>query len=344
VSSATSAPSAHAGPLLSVEDLVTCFATPRGEVTALDRVSFTLDAGRALGLVGESGSGKSVTALSIARLLHEPPARIASGRVLFESRDLLSLNEKQLCELRGDRLSMIFQEPMTSLNPVVRVGDQVGEPLVLHRGLSRKDARARAVELFRKVGIADPELRVLAYPHELSGGMRQRVMIAMAIACEPRLLIADEPTTALDVTIQAQILALLSELRRELGSALLLITHDLGVVAETCDEVAVLYAGQVIERAPVKALFAAPRHPYTVGLLRSIPPFDASDEAAHARLTEIPGMVPRLDELPSGCRFAARCERAQARCRAEAPALAPSPLDVDPARLVRCFFPVDGGG
>ncbi len=337
--------SAAGAPLLSVEDLVTCFATPRGEVTALDRVSFTLDAGHALGLVGESGSGKSVTALSIARLLRDPPARIASGRVVFESRDLLPLSEAQMCELRGDRLSMIFQEPMTSLNPVVRVGDQVGEPLVLHRGLSRKEARARAVELFRKVGIADPERRVLAYPHELSGGMRQRVMIAMAIACGPRLLIADEPTTALDVTIQAQILALLSELRRELGSALLLITHDLGVVAETCDEVVVLYAGQVVERAPVKALFAAPRHPYTAGLLRSIPPFDPDDDREPGKLTEIPGMVPRLHELPSGCRFAARCDRAQDRCRAEAPPLEQSPVRADdPARLVRCFFPVDGAG
>ncbi len=332
-------------PLLSVEDLVTCFATPRGEVTALDRVSFSLQAGRALGLVGESGSGKSVTALSIARLLRDPPARIAGGRVLFEARDLLTLSEDQMCELRGDRLSMIFQEPMTALNPVVRVGDQVGEPLVLHRGLSRKEARGQAVELFRKVGIADPERRVLAYPHELSGGMRQRVMIAMAIACGPRLLIADEPTTALDVTIQAQILALLSELRRELGSALLLITHDLGVVAETCDDVVVLYAGQVVERAPVKALFAAPRHPYTAGLLRSIPPFDPSrtDDAPVARLTEIPGIVPRLHELPTGCRFAARCERAQDRCRAELPPIAASPIAGDDGdRLVRCFFPIEG--
>ena len=334
-----------AQPLLSVENLTTCFATPHGEVTALDAVTFSIAAGNALGLVGESGSGKSVTALSITRLLRDPPARIAGGKVIFEGRDLLQLDEDQLCEVRGDRLSMIFQEPMTSLNPVVRVGDQVGEPLVLHRGLSRKDARRKAVELFQRVGIGDPEKRVMSYPHELSGGMRQRVMIAMAIACGPKLLIADEPTTALDVTIQAQILALLGTLRKETGSAMLLITHDLGVVAETCDEVIVMYAGQVVERAPVRALFSAPRHPYTLGLLRSIPPFEFDENAAEpttrAPLVEIPGMVPRLHELPSGCRFAPRCERAQDRCRAEVPPLAASPIaGDDPDRLVRCFFPV----
>ena len=337
---------AAAGPLLSVEDLTTCFRTERGEVTALDRVSFTVPSGGALGLVGESGSGKSVTALSIARLLHDPPARIAGGKVVFEGRDLLGLDEPAMCEVRGDRLSMIFQEPMTSLNPVVRVGDQVGEPLVLHRGLSRKEARARAVELFKQVGIADPERRVLSYPHELSGGMRQRVMIAMAIACGPRLVIADEPTTALDVTIQAQILALLTELRQATGSALLLITHDLGVVAETCDEVVVMYAGQVVEHAPVRALFAAPRHPYTAGLLRSIPPFDVGGaDVAPGPLTEIPGVVPRLSELPSGCRFSTRCERVQPRCQKEAPPLVPSARLVAgdaEDRLVRCFFPVEG--
>jgi oligopeptide/dipeptide ABC transporter ATP-binding protein len=324
-------------PLLDVRELVVRFATEHGEVTALDRVSLSLAAGGTLGLVGESGSGKSVTALSIARLLREPPARVAGGEVIFEARDLLKLSEREMCGVRGNRLSMIFQEPMTSLNPVVRVGDQVGEPLVLHRGLSRKEARARALELFREVGIADPERRVLAYPHELSGGMRQRVMIAMAIACGPRLIIADEPTTALDVTIQAQILALLSTLRKTTGSALLLISHDLGVIAETCDEVAVMYAGQIVERAPVKKLFATPRHPYTVGLLRSIPAFDPQSSAATGKLTEIPGTVPRLSELPSGCRFAPRCPRAQQKCRDEEPQLAP--LD-EPTQLVRCFFPV----
>jgi peptide/nickel transport system ATP-binding protein len=340
------APAPAAGPLLSVEDLSTCFRTPTGEVTAIDRVSFSLPAGGTVGLVGESGSGKSVTALSIARLLATPPARIAGGKVMFEGRDLLKLREAEMCAVRGDRLSMIFQEPMTSLNPVVRVGDQVGEPLVLHRGLSRKEARARAVELFKKVGIADPERRVLAYPHELSGGMRQRVMIAMAIACDPKLVIADEPTTALDVTIQAQILELLGALRKETGSAMLLITHDLGVVAETCDEVVVMYAGQVVERAPAKTLFLAPRHPYTHGLLRSIPSFDLSaDGEVGGRLTEIPGVVPRLSELPSGCRFAERCDRVQPKCRAEAPPLVPSSQLVSgdgPDRLVRCFFPIEG--
>jgi peptide/nickel transport system ATP-binding protein len=319
-----------------VQELVTQFSTPHGVVTALDRVSLSVQPGTALGLVGESGSGKSVTALSIARLFHGTAANIASGRVLFEGRDLLTLTEREMCTVRGDRLTMIFQEPMTSLNPVMRVGDQVGEPLVLHRGLSRREARAQAVELFKKVGIADPERRVLAYPHELSGGMRQRVMIAMAIACGPRLLIADEPTTALDVTIQAQILELLSELRRTTGAALLLITHDLGVVAETCDEVAVMYAGQVVERAPARAAFGSPRHPYTLGLLRSIPPFVIDDEEATAPLTEIPGMVPRLHELPTHCRFADRCDRVQARCRTEMPALA----EIEPDRLVRCFYPV----
>ena len=336
-------------PLLAVEDLTTCFSTSSGEVTALDRVSFSIPAGGAVGLVGESGSGKSVTALSIARLLPEPPARIAGGRVRFEDRDLLALSEREMCGVRGDRLSMIFQEPMTSLNPVARVGDQVGEPLVLHRGLSRRDARARAEGLLRQVGIADPERRVRAYPHELSGGMRQRVMIAMAIACGPRLLIADEPTTALDVTIQAQILALLGELRRATGSALLLISHDLGVIAETCDDVVVMYAGQVVESAPATALFAAPRHPYTAGLLRSIPPFDPTmADAPAARLVEIPGVVPQLHALPAGCRFAARCDRVQDRCRAEPPPLVPVARllpDAAPAageHLVRCFFPVPG--
>jgi len=324
-------------PLLDVRELVVRFATEHGEVTALDRVSLSLVAGGTLGLVGESGSGKSVTALSIARLLREPPARVAGGEVIFEARDLLKLSEREMCSVRGDRLSMIFQEPMTSLNPVVRVGDQVGEPLVLHRGLSRKDARARALELFREVGIADPERRVLAYPHELSGGMRQRVMIAMAIACGPRLIIADEPTTALDVTIQAQILALLSTLRKTTGSALLLISHDLGVIAETCDEVAVMYAGQIVERAEVRTLFATPRHPYTVGLLRSIPAFDPKSSSVTGKLTEIPGSVPRLSELPTGCRFAPRCPRAQQKCRDEEPQLAS--ID-EPTQLVRCFFPV----
>ncbi len=319
--------------LLEVEDLVTRFAVGGKELRAVDRVSFQVAAGGTLGIVGESGSGKSVTALSIMRLLRDPPGRVIGGQVRFEGRDLLSLAEREMEKIRGDRMAMIFQEPMTSLNPVMTCGDQAGEPLVIHRGKSRREARAEAVELFRKVGIADPDKRVHDFPHQMSGGMRQRVMIAMALACRPSLLIADEPTTALDVTIQAQILSLLATLRSELGMALVLITHDLGVVAETCDQVIVMYAGQVVERAPVRALFAAPRHPYTAGLLRAIPSLQA---AGKAKLYEIPGVVPPLDRLPTGCRFQDRCDRVEDRCRKEAPQLE----SIDGDRLVRCFKPV----
>jgi oligopeptide/dipeptide ABC transporter ATP-binding protein len=311
---------------------------------AVDQVSFKIAAGRTVGLVGESGSGKSVTALSILRLVRAP-GRVESGQIVFDGRDLLALPERELEKVRGDRIAMIFQEPMTSLNPVLTTGAQVAEPLMLHRNKNRREALQEAVELFRRVGIADPERRVREYPHQMSGGMRQRVMIAMALACRPQLLIADEPTTALDVTIQAQILELLAKLRAELGMALLLITHDLGVVAETCDEVVVMYAGHVVERAPVAELFARPRHPYTAGLLRSVPSFgegergsrEALDARGKKRLQEIPGLVPQLDQLPPGCRFQDRCPRVQERCRKEAP-----PLEViAPDRLVRCFFPVD---
>jgi peptide/nickel transport system ATP-binding protein len=327
-------------PLLEVQELVTRFAVADGgELRAVDGVSFEVGAGRAVGLVGESGSGKSVTALSILRLVRDPPGRVVGGQVRFRGRDLLALSEREMRAVRGDQISMIFQEPMTSLNPVMSTGDQVAEPLLLHRNMSRAAARAEALALYRKVGIADPERRLHDYPHQMSGGMRQRVMIAMALACRPSLLIADEPTTALDVTVQAQILDLLAELRRELGMALLLITHDLGVVAEVCDDVVVMYAGHVVERAPAAVLFARPRHPYTVGLLRSLPPLRTADElrAPRSRLPEIPGMVPRLDQLPVGCRFQDRCDRVQARCRTEAPPLAP----IAPDRLVRCFFPVE---
>ncbi len=329
--------------LLKVDGLVTRFINDQGrELRAVDQVSFGVPTGSTVGLVGESGSGKSVTALSIMRLLRDPPGRVTGGRVLFDGRDLLALPEREMRQLRGNRLSMIFQEPMTSLNPVLTTGDQAGEPLVLHKGLSRKASIKEAVELFRLVGIADPERRVHEYPHQMSGGMRQRVMIAMALACRPQLLIADEPTTALDVTIQAQILELLARLRREMGMSLLLITHDLGVVAETCDEVVVMYAGRVVERARAAELFAQPRHPYTAGLLRSVPAFGApSLETAgvRRRLQEIPGLVPRLDQLPPGCRFADRCPRVQERCRKEEPELLPDA--VSPERLVRCFFPVE---
>jgi peptide/nickel transport system ATP-binding protein len=325
--------------LLEVRDLIARFRDDAGrELRAVDQVSFRVPAGSTVGLVGESGSGKSVTALSIMRLLRDPPGRVVGGEVRFDGRDLLALSEREMRALRGNRLSMIFQEPMTSLNPVLTTGDQVGEPLVIHRGQSRRAAMAEAVELFRLVGIADPERRVREYPHQMSGGMRQRVMIAMALSCNPKVLIADEPTTALDVTIQAQILSLLARLQRELGMSLLLITHDLGVVAETCDEVVVMYAGRVVERARATELFAQPRHPYTAGLLRSIPAFGEAHAAGEKRrLQEIPGLVPRLDQLPPGCRFADRCPRVQERCKKEEP-----PLDlISPERLVRCFFPVE---
>ena len=308
---------------------------------AVDGVSFEIGAGQAVGIVGESGCGKSVTALSVMRLLRSPPGRIAGGKILFDGRDLLALDERSMRALRGDRMAMIFQEPMTSLNPVYTTGDQVGEPLRLHRGMSRREARAEAVALFRRVGIADPERRVDDYPHQMSGGMRQRVMIAMALSCGPSLLIADEPTTALDVTIQAQILDLLTRLRRETGMAVMLITHDLGVVAETCDEVVVMYAGQVVERAPAAELFMQPHHPYTAGLLRSVPAFAPAGQRREAtgrrRLAEIPGLVPQLDQLPRGCRFQDRCDRVEARCREEAPEL----RTLVENRLVRCHVPVE---
>jgi oligopeptide/dipeptide ABC transporter ATP-binding protein len=318
-------------PLLDVRELVTRFATDGGELRAVDGVSFAVRAGSTLGVVGESGSGKSVTALSILRLLRDPPGRVVGGSVLFRGRDLLTLSEREMQKVRGAELAMIFQEPMTSLNPVMTTGAQVAEPLVIHRGVSKKAALEQAAELYRLVGIADPQRRIHDYPHQMSGGMRQRVMIAMALACRPALVIADEPTTALDVTIQAQILELLARLRRELGMALVLITHDLGVVAETCDDVVVMYAGQVVEQADARALFAHPRHPYTNGLVHS-----RQSTTDSRKMQAIPGMPPRLDQLPKGCRFADRCERVQDKCRAEMP-----PLEViEPGRLVRCFFPV----
>ena len=318
--------------LLDVRDLVTRFATASGQLRAVDGVSFAVRAGGTVGVVGESGSGKSVTALSILRLVRDPPGRIIGGSVRLRGRELLTLSEREMQKVRGAEIAMIFQEPMTSLNPVMTTGAQVAEPLVIHRGLSRRAALAEAAELYRLVGIADPSRRVHDYPHQMSGGMRQRVMIAMALACRPALVIADEPTTALDVTIQAQILELLARLRRELDMALLLITHDLGVVAETCDDVVVMYAGHVVEQARAVELFARPRHPYTAGLVASRRP-----KGGDKHLQEIPGLVPRLDQLPPGCRFADRCPRVQPRCRAEAPTLEP----IAPGRLVRCFYPVE---
>ena len=327
-------------PLLAIRDLVTEFRTERGVVRAVDGVSFEIPRQQTLGVVGESGCGKSVTALSVMRLIASPPGRIAGGAIVYDGNDLLKLREPEMRAIRGNRIAMIFQEPMTSLNPVFTVGEQVAEAVRLHQHKNRRDALQVAIDMFRLVGIPSPEERVHAYPHQLSGGMRQRVMIAMALACKPDLLIADEPTTALDVTIQAQILALLSSLRRDNGMALLLITHDLGVVAETCDEVVVMYAGRVVERAATEALFAAPRHHYTAGLLRSVPSYTPAHAepvppGTRTRLREIPGMVPPLYALPPGCKFADRCPRVEDRCRAEEPALLPLGKG-----LVRCHFPV----
>jgi peptide/nickel transport system ATP-binding protein len=324
--------------LLEIRELVTQFRTEHGVVRAIDGVSFEIPRRKTLGVVGESGCGKSVTALSIMRLIADPPGKIAAGEIRYDGKDLLKLSDAEMRDIRGNRIAMIFQEPMTSLNPVFTVGDQVAEAVRLHQGKSRKDALAVAVEMFKKVGIPSPEDRVHSYPHQLSGGMRQRVMIAMALACTPDLLIADEPTTALDVTIQAQILDLLRALQRDLGMSIMLITHDLGVVAETCDEVVVMYAGRVVERAATEALFAAPRHPYTAGLLRSVPTYEAAgkaDGAARGRLQEIAGMVPALWALPVGCKFADRCPSVADDCRASEP-----PLVQLGGAQVRCFHPV----
>ena len=296
--------------LLQLDGLVTVFDTLDGTVRAVDGVSFTIGKGETVALVGESGCGKSVTALSILRLVQAPAGRIESGRVLLEGTDLVTLPEEELRKVRGARIAMIFQEPMTSLNPVLTVGFQIAEAVQLHRRVSRAEAWTEAVRMLELVEIPDPATRARSYPHQLSGGMRQRVMIAMALSCDPELLIADEPTTALDVTIQAQILELLDNLRARLGMALLLITHDLGVVAERAERVLVMYAGRVVEEGPVAEVFTSPKHPYTRGLLRSVPRLGRP----HARLEAIPGQVPRLTELPSGCRFRDRCDRALQAC------------------------------
>jgi peptide/nickel transport system ATP-binding protein len=305
-------------PLLEVRDLRTQFRTAKGIARAVDGVTFSLEPAETLALVGESGCGKSVTAFSIMRLIAGSSGSIVSGRVLFEGRDLLSLPEAEMRRLRGDRLAMIFQEPMTSLNPVFTIGDQIAEAVLQHRDVSRREAWSRAIALLELVRIPDASRRAREYPHRLSGGMRQRVMIAMALACEPRLLIADEPTTALDVTVQAQILDLIEDLKRRLGMAVLLITHDLGVVAQHAQRVAVMYAGRIVEEADVDALFTEPLHPYTRGLLASIPKPGTSLQ----RLSEIAGTVPSLTEMPKGCAFAPRCRQAVERCTGAVPALA----------------------
>jgi len=327
---------ANGKPLLRVENLKTHFHTRDGIVRAVDGVSFEVNVGETLAIVGESGCGKSVTSMSILRLLPMPPARIADGRIEFDGRNLLELSEPEMRKVRGNAISMIFQEPMTSLNPVLTVGRQIAEALVLHRGMSQKEATARAIEMLRKVHIPEAERRITQYPHELSGGMRQRVMIAMALACGPRLLIADEPTTALDVTIQAQILELMRELHRETGAAIILITHDLGVVAEMAQRVVVMYAGRKVEEAPIEELFASPRHPYTRGLLGSMPHLGDSVNETGKRLVEIPGMVPSLEDPAPGRLFAPRCPNAGERCTREVP-----PLEQHaPGHVAACWHPV----
>jgi peptide/nickel transport system ATP-binding protein len=321
--------------LLEVDDLHTQFFTPLGVIRAVDGVSYQLRPGETLGVVGESGCGKSVTALSILRLVASPPGRITSGAVRFEGRDLLGLSEHEMEAIRGNDISMIFQEPMTSLNPLYTAGHQIAEAIALHQGMSHKDAMDAAIEMLRRVSIPDAERRAHSYPHQLSGGMRQRVMIAMALSCNPKVLIADEPTTALDVTIQAQILELMRQLRERLGTAMILITHDLGVVAENADRVVVMYAGRKVEEAAVDELFDHPGHPYTIGLLGSIPQLDAAAlaKSKRSRLTEIKGMVPSLANLPQGCTFAARCGFATDQCRATYP-----PLEMHrPEHWVACW-------
>jgi peptide/nickel transport system ATP-binding protein len=319
----------RAAPLLAVGDLSTEFRTDHGRFRAVDEVSFSLDKGRTLGVVGESGCGKSVTALSIMGLVPDPPGRIVGGSIRFEGEELVGLAPERYQSLRGNRMGMIFQEPMTSLNPAFTVGDQISEAILRHERVSPAEARARAIELLRRVRIPSPEKRFDDFPHKLSGGMRQRAMIAMALSCAPDLLIADEPTTALDVTIQAQILELLAELRAESGMAIMLITHDLGVVAEMADEVLVMYAGRVVERAPVEALFARPQHPYTIGLMGSVPRLDREQE----RLAAIEGQVPNPAALPQGCRFRARCPFAVAACAEAEPAL----VEAAPGHLAACL-------
>ncbi|MEQ9123439.1 MAG: ABC transporter ATP-binding protein [Alphaproteobacteria bacterium] len=307
-------------PALEVSGLQTYFYTRDGIVRAVEDVSFHVDRGETLAIVGESGCGKSMTALSIMRLIPEPPGRIVGGEIRLDGTDLMGLSEAEMRDVRGNDISMIFQEPMTSLNPVMRIGKQISEALILHQDMSKSQAMERSVEMLRLVRIPEPERRVREFPHQLSGGMRQRVMIAMALACNPKVLIADEPTTALDVTIQAQILDLIVKLKEELSTGVVLITHDLGVVAETADRVIVMYAGRKVEEAEVGPLFANPRHPYTRGLLGSVPRLDIIvGETRGERLEEIPGIVPALHSLPEGCAFAPRCPHAIDKCRAERP-------------------------
>jgi oligopeptide/dipeptide ABC transporter ATP-binding protein len=319
--------------LLQVRDLAVEFVTDQGVVRAVDGISFDLKPGETLGLVGESGCGKTVTGLALLGLVPSPPGRVVNGSITLAGLDLVELPEPELRQLRGSRISMIFQEPMTALNPVFTIGNQMGDVLRLHQGLTRRQARVTAVELLARVGIPEPEQRIGDYPFQLSGGMRQRVMIAMALSCEPQVLVADEPTTALDVTTQAQVLELMTGLQQELGTAMILITHDLGVVAETCQSALVMYCGRIVEQSPVDELFATPRHPYTAGLLASIPRLGVAHEG---QLPVIPGMVPDLLHLPAGCRFADRCSKVQQHCREAIPELKKF---AQTESLVACYEP-----
>jgi peptide/nickel transport system ATP-binding protein len=318
--------------ILKIENLHTYFKTELGLVKAVNGVNLSIRKGETLGLVGESGCGKSVTAMSIMGLIPDPPGKIVKGRIYFENQNLVDFNEKEFRDIRGNQISMIFQEPMTSLNPVYRIGTQIVEAIRLHMPLSRHAAESRAQKLLSKVGISDPVKRLREYPHQMSGGMLQRVMIAMALACNPRLIIADEPTTALDVTIQAQILDLMNEIKQGLGGSILLITHDLGVVAEMAQRVAVMYTGQIVEYTSVEELFAQPMHPYTKGLLASIPNIE-SEVTENRKLNAIPGIVPNLLNLPPGCNFESRCSCSTDRCREQAPSL----IEIQPGHLVRCW-------
>ena len=318
-------------PLLQVRNLCTSFNVDSGEVRAVNGISFNLDKGRVLGIVGESGSGKSVTAYSIMRILVEP-GRITDGQILYNGEDIVKYSEKQMREFRGKRVSIIFQDPMTSLNPVYTIGNQLREAILLHTDRNREQANARALEMLRLVGVNEPEKRLKQYPHELSGGRRQRVMIAMALACEPDILIADEPTTALDVTIQAQILELMSDLQKKLGLAIIMITHDLGVIADMCDEIIVMYAGRICERGTADEIFYNPRHEYTKGLLRSIPRLDTN----HARLIPIAGSPVDLTNMPKGCAFASRCDQCMKICLSELP----QELDINDYHKASCWMNV----
>jgi oligopeptide/dipeptide ABC transporter ATP-binding protein len=318
--------------LLKVRNLHTYFFTDEGVAKAVDGVDLELEDGGTLGLVGESGCGKTVTVLSIMRLIPDPPGKIVRGEISFNGTDLVTLSEAEMRKVRGRLISMIFQEPMTSLNPVFQIGDQIAEVLRRHEGMSRKESWNRSIEMLERVGIPAPARRVLEYPHQLSGGMRQRTMIAMALACSPKLMIADEPTTALDVTIQAQILELINRLQKEKGMSVILITHNLGVIAETARKVAVMYAGRIVEYSDVRSIFAAPKHPYTQGLLKSIPRLD-EHHAKKGKLEAIPGLVPSLLDLPKGCKFSNRCQYVFDRCGEEPPL-----IETVPRHLVRCWL------